>query len=250
MKGSCWGPPLLISPDWCTLGSSRWMVMSTMRRCPGRGRFYRFVVDGYPSDDELLVEFWKCIDERKEGGSARGPNGHASGHPGTLVDIPDRRRRVRGAAAIEELEEDQTPVDVAPRGALERLVERSVPWRSNRSCVRLPPDKCASWSWYSVEVELHFDDLRSDSTCALKSNLDGWPVGVEDAPEFRRPQRTPTTQNLTMWRAIRERSSAWPCGPRPRRIMSRNCRNLQLSQRSPPLQTSPPRRRVTVVRKA
>ena len=106
------GRPPLISLVWCTLGSSRRMVMSTTRRCQGAdvdsvqcvileasGGIDRCLV-GYPSDDELLVDFR----------SPRGPRGQVSGPAGHTGGLPGSTATTRVAAATEELDGGETPV--------------------------------------------------------------------------------------------------------------------------------------------
>ena len=75
---------------WCTLEETDVdSVQCVLLEASGatadsvRSRFYRFSVDGYPSDDEVLVEFWKCVDERQAAGPPRGLGGQTPGPLGS-----------------------------------------------------------------------------------------------------------------------------------------------------------------------
>ena len=70
----------------------------------------------YPSDHELLVEFWMCFDERKAACPPVDQAGKYLDHRGRLVDV-------RGAATTQELDEDQTLYDVGSRAFPSDLLE-------------------------------------------------------------------------------------------------------------------------------
>ena len=100
-------------------------------------------------------------------------------HWGATVDILARRRQLWRAEATEELDEDQTLVDMVPQGVPERQVV--LPCPAMRPELR-PPAPCVAHSgslrrtvvllerkWSCIPTTF----VRIDNTCALKSTPDG-----------------------------------------------------------------------------